>query len=173
MENGPGSLSLGLCKRVGLLYQFARLVGQNLCRGDRPEVTLTVDQDNKTFVVPFDRFSFGQKASILLGVLLFSDRPDPLVIDQPEDHFDSAFIYDSVVKTLRRVKERRQVIVATHDANIAVLGDAELIVPLRSWAGQGLIVDRGSVDTDKTKKRACMILKGGEQAYRRRGESTV
>jgi ABC-type lipoprotein export system ATPase subunit len=44
------------------------------------------------------------------------------VIDQPEDHLDSAFIYDAVVKTLRKVKERRQVIVATHNANIAVLG---------------------------------------------------
>lgn len=103
-------------------------------------------------------------------MLLFSDRADPFVIDQPEDHLDSAFIYDAVVKTLRKVKERRQVIVATHNANIAVLGDAELIVPLRSWAGKGLIVDRGSVDSHKTRERACMILEGGEQEYRRRGE---
>ena len=143
---------------------------ETLCRSDRPEVTLTVDQDDKKIVVPFHKLSFGQKASILLGVLLFSDRPDPLVIDQPEDHLDSAFIYESVVKTLRKVKERRQVIVATHNANIAVLGDAELIVPLRSWGGQGLISDRGSVDTATTRERACKILEGGEQAYRRRGE---
>ena len=143
---------------------------ETLCRGDRPQIILTVEQGGKPYVVPFKDLSFGQKASILLGVLLFSDRADPLVIDQPEDHLDSAFIYEAVVKTLRKVKERRQVIVATHNANIAILGDAELIVPLRSWAGKGLIVDRGSVDSVETRKRACMILEGGEQAYRRRGE---
>jgi predicted ATP-dependent endonuclease of OLD family len=102
--------------------------------------------------------------------LLFSDDVHPLVIDQPEDHLDSAFIYDAVVQTLRRVKERRQVIVATHNANIAVLGDAELIAPLRSWAGAGHVTDRGSVDTRATRERACKILEGGEDAYRRRGE---
>ena len=143
---------------------------ETITRDDRPEVTVTVNRDGKLFVAPFDRLSFGQKTSILLGVLLFSNRSDPLVIDQPEDHLDSAFIYDSVVKTLRRVKERRQVIVATHNANIAILGDAELIVPLRSWGDRGSVVDRGSVDALETRKRACMILEGGEQAYRRRGE---
>jgi AAA domain, putative AbiEii toxin, Type IV TA system len=143
---------------------------ETLCRGDRPEISLTVDQEGKIIVAPFKELSFGQKAAILLGVLLFSDRDDPLVIDQPEDHLDSAFISNSVVKTLRRVKERRQVIVATHNANIAVLGDAELIVPLRSWGGKGLIVDRGSVDSEPTRERACTILEGGEDAYRRRGE---
>jgi len=137
---------------------------------DCPEITVTVEREGNPFVAPFDRLSFGQKTSILLGILLFSSRSDPLVIDQPEDHLDSAFIYDSVVKTLRRVKERRQVIVATHNANIAILGDAELIIPLRSWGDSGTIVDRGSVDTPATKKRACKILEGGEQAYRRRGE---
>ncbi|MGC9974430.1 MAG: AAA family ATPase, partial [Gaiellaceae bacterium] len=143
---------------------------ETIVRGDRPEITLSANKEGRIIPAPFGSLSFGQKASILLGALLFSDRQDPLVIDQPEDHLDSAFIYEAVVRTLRRVKERRQVIVATHNANIAVLGDAELIVPLRSWTGKGLITDRGSVDASKTRKRACTILEGGEQAYRRRGE---
>lgn len=143
---------------------------ESITRDDCPEVTVTVNRSGSPFVAPFQQLSFGQKTSILLGVLLFSDRTEPLVIDQPEDHLDSAFIYDSVVKTLRLVKERRQVIVATHNANIAILGDAELIVPLRSWGDRGNIIDRGSVDTLATRKRSCTILEGGEQAYRRRGE---
>jgi predicted ATPase len=143
---------------------------EGVCREDHPDITLTVEQDGKTIVARFAQLSFGQKASILLGALLFADRSDPLVIDQPEDHLDSAFIYEAVVRTLRKVKERRQVIVATHNANIAVHGDAELVVPLRSWTGRGFVADRGSVDVAATRKRACMILEGGEQAYRRRGE---
>jgi ABC-type cobalamin/Fe3+-siderophores transport system ATPase subunit len=143
---------------------------ETIVRSDLPAISLTQTQDGKTTTHPFGHLSFGQRASILLGVLLFSDEMHPLVIDQPEDHLDSAFIYEAVVQTLRRVKERRQVIVATHNANIAVLGDAELIVPLQSWAGRGRVRDRGSVDTPGTRKRACKILEGGEDAYRRRGE---
>lgn len=139
-------------------------------RDERPEITLAVRNAEKVTAVRFESLSLGQKASILLGVLLFSDRTQPLVIDQPEDHLDSAFIYSAVVQTLREVKERRQIIVATHNANIAVLGDAELIIPLRSWQGRGGVVDRGSVDNPASRDRACRILEGGRAAYRRRGE---
>ncbi len=58
------------------------------------------------------------------GVLAESN--DPLIIDQPEDDLDNAFIFSSVVRTLRYIKERRQVFIVTHNANIAVLGDSEL-----------------------------------------------
>jgi hypothetical protein len=143
---------------------------ETIHRDDEPVISLTQVQDAKSKTYPFRHLSFGQRASILLGVVLFSDDMHPLVIDQPEDHLDSAFIYEAVVQTLRRVKERRQVIVATHNANIAVIGDAELIVPLRSWAGKGRVRDRGSVDTKATRDRACKILEGGEDAYRRRGK---
>lgn len=142
---------------------------ERLCGEDQPVISLTLkDAGSKTY--PFENLSFGQKASILLGILLFSEAQLPLIIDQPEDHLDSEFIYEAVVQTLRRVKERRQVIIATHNANIAVLGDAELLVPLRSWQNQGDIADRGSVDATKTRERACTTLEGGEEAYKRRGE---
>jgi hypothetical protein len=71
---------------------------------------------------------------------------------------------------LRRVKESRQVIIATHNANITVLGDAEQIVPLQGYEGRGRTRDVGSVDSPATRRRACEILEGGESAYRRRGE---
>jgi DNA repair ATPase RecN len=137
---------------------------------DRPLISLTIESGGKIHTAPFQDLSFGQKSAILLSVLLFSDANHPLIVDQPEDHLDSQFIYDVVVQTLRRVKETRQVIVATHNANIAVLGDAELLVPLKSWRNKGQIKDRGSVDAVQTAKLACAILEGGEVAYRRRGE---
>jgi energy-coupling factor transporter ATP-binding protein EcfA2 len=138
--------------------------------GDAPVITLTTKIDGKIRTVPFGRLSFGQKASILLGALLCSDDTRPLMIDQPEDHLDSAFIFETVVATLRKVKEQRQVILATHNANIAVLGDAELIVPLQGYGNAGRIRDSGAVDAEATRKRACKILEGGASAYERRGE---
>lgn len=137
---------------------------------DLPEITLTTEINGEIRPVAFENLSFGQKASILLGALLFAEDVEPLIIDQPEDHLDSAFISQTVVATLRHVKEQRQVILATHNANIAVLGDAELIVPLQGYGGHGMIRDAGSVDAATTSSRACEILEGGEAAYLRRGE---
>jgi predicted ATP-dependent endonuclease of OLD family len=86
-------------------------------------------------------------------LLLCSHDAAPLIIDQPEDHLDSAFIFETIVTTLRNIKERRQVILATHNPNIAVLGDAELIVPMQGFGNVGRIRDSGAVDADSTRKR--------------------
>lgn len=116
----------------------------------------------------FSKLSMGQQQSILLTLLLFSKRNCPLIIDQPEDNLDSEFIYKTLVKNLKRIKEHRQVIIVTHNANIAVLGDSELILPLKSTNEKTLIVDRGSIDNSKTNKLACGILEGGEVAFKKR-----
>lgn len=156
--------------------EFLAQIGQDeappleqLARDDSPQITLTTfGGDAQT--IRFENLSFGQKASILLGALLFSSEQTPLIIDQPEDHLDSQFIARTVVAVLRRIKESRQVIIATHNANIAVLGDAEQIVPMQGYGGVGHIKDVGAVDSPETRKRACEILEGGDAAYRRRGE---
>ena len=72
------------------------------------------------------------------------------------------------MKNLRRVKEHRQVILVTHNANIAVLGDAELIIPLKSTSEKSMIFDSGSIDNEATKKITCDILEGGEKAFIKR-----
>lgn len=118
----------------------------------------------------FSKLSMGQQQSILLTLLLYSKRNCPLIIDQPEDNLDSEFIYKTLVKNLKRIKEHRQVIIVTHNANIAVLGDSELILPLKSTNEKTSIVDRGSIDNSKTNKIACDILEGGETAFKKRKE---
>ena len=76
-----------------------------------------------------DDLSTGQKATaVLLLLLLESDAP--LLVDQPEDDLDNRFITDGIVPKMREEKLRRQFIFSTHNANIPVLGDAELILGL-------------------------------------------
>jgi ABC-type enterochelin transport system ATPase subunit len=128
------------------------------------------DGRTKYIVRDFTKLSLGQQQSILLSILLFSDRNCPLLIDQPEDNLDSEFIFKTLVKNLRRVKEFRQVIIVTHNANIAVLGDAELIIPLKSTSEKSHIIDRGSIDNSATKSISCAILEGGEKAFKKRKE---
>ena len=99
------------------------------------------------------QLSTGQKATaVLLLLLLESDAP--LVVDQPEDDLDNRFITDSVVPKMREEKRRRQFIFSTHNANIPVLGDAELILGLIPSTDAGhehaeIPIDRmGSIDSD-------------------------
>jgi predicted ATP-dependent endonuclease of OLD family len=105
---------------------------------------------------------------ITVTKVLSSDSNMPLIIDQPEDNLDSEFIFHSLVPVLRTAKERRQVIIVTHNPNIAVLGDAELIIALKSTSDKSSIVARGSIDEPNTKKMVCQILEGAEEAFRRR-----
>ena len=74
------------------------------------------------------------------------------------------------MKILRNQKEKRQVIVATHNPNIPVLGDAELIASLESTINVAKVSVQGSVDRLEVCEAVKHIMEGGEQAFRRRAE---
>jgi DNA repair ATPase RecN len=120
--------------------------------------------------IPVNQLSDGQKHTILLTIAMLAESNLPLVIDQPEDNLDNAFIFSSVVRTLRHIKERRQVILVTHNANIAVLGDSELIFPMKRVGSCGDVFDRGSIDRKETSEAVQNILEGGRLAFQRRKE---
>lgn len=122
-----------------------------------------------------DALSAGQKATAALMLLLL-DSEAPLVVDQPEDDLDNRFITDGVVPTMRREKRRRQFLFSTHNANIPVLGDAELIVGLTAQgdAAEGgaraLIRTEhmGSIDSSAVRELVEEILEGGQMAFEMR-----
>jgi ABC-type cobalamin/Fe3+-siderophores transport system ATPase subunit len=120
--------------------------------------------------IPVLQLSDGQRHTILLTIAMLAESNVPLIIDQPEDDLDNAFIFSSIVTTLRAIKERRQVILVTHNANIAVLGDSELILPMCRVSDCGKATHRGSIDTQATKDCVQNILEGGPDAFRRRME---
>jgi energy-coupling factor transporter ATP-binding protein EcfA2 len=117
--------------------------------------------------------STGQKATVIL-LLLFLESETPLVIDQPEDDLDNSFIAETIIPTLRQEKRRRQFLFATHNANLPVLGDAELIVTLEASGegetGSAKINDEhiGAIDLASVKYQVEQILEGGKQAFEMR-----
>lgn len=141
---------------------------------DLPKLTVTKKADDPSvsrFIhKDFSQLSLGQQQSVLLALILSSDSKKPLIIDQPEDNLDSEFIVHTFVPVLRRAKERRQVIIVTHNANIAVLGDAEQLIILKSTSERSLIVARGSIDDDESRVAACKILEGAREAFLRRAK---
>lgn len=151
---------------------FARLESVQVF--DRPYLTVTRETTNglgaKQFKTrEFANLSLGQQQSVLLALMLSSENPNPLLIDQPEDNLDGEFIFSQLVPVIRLAKEHRQIIIVTHNPNIAVLGDAELIIVLGANNEQSIIVERGSIDDQPTRDRACNILEGAKAAFTRRG----
>ncbi|MEG0900276.1 MAG: hypothetical protein RSF40_11280 [Oscillospiraceae bacterium] len=116
-----------------------------------------------------NELSKGQQCTAILNLLLL-DNKDPLIIDQPEDNLDNSFIAENLVKTLRENKIKRQYILATHNANIPVFGDAEQIITMEEKNGVGHIADNGlgSIDNPKVKENVINILEGGVDAFRMR-----
>jgi len=139
---------------------------------DLPQIRVTriIQKDGADIpiVKSISQLSLGQQQSVLLGILMLSDSNKPLLIDQPEDNLDSEFIFKTIVSNLRKIKEHRQVIIVTHNPNIAVLGDAELIIPLKSTNILSIVNNAGSVDDVNTISQCCQILEGGESAFKQR-----
>ena len=109
----------------------------------------------------------GQKTAALLAFLL-SYGEEPLILDQPEDDLDNHLIYDLIVAQLREVKLHRQVIVVTHNANIVVNGDAELVVALAARGGETQMESEGSLQERGVRQTICTIMEGGSKAFEQR-----
>jgi energy-coupling factor transporter ATP-binding protein EcfA2 len=114
--------------------------------------------------------STGQKATAMLYLLLI-EAEAPLIIDQLEDNLDNRFISEGVVPEIKAEKRRRQFIFTTHNANVPVLGDAELIVGLSAVGepGDGHVLISpnhvGSIDTPSVAALVKEILEGGKTAF--------
>jgi len=132
---------------------------------DKIVIKLKVNNEYKEI----EKLSDGQKATALL-LLLFAQEDRILILDQPEEDLDNRFIYEDVVKILRDYKSKRQFIIATHNANIPVIGDSEQIIVLESEEDKCKIVDTGSVDKASIRNHVKNIMEGGEEAFRLRVE---
>jgi len=111
--------------------------------------------------------SRGQKCTALLPILL-ARRDNPLVIDQPEDNLDNHFIFETVVNAVKRMKRRRQMIFITHNANIPVLAEAELVLVMTSDGRVGAIEKHGTVD--ECREQIIELLEGGREAFELRSK---
>lgn len=169
---------LGTFKKAGMQKQVAdALVSlpaakvrelEELELPERMELLLNVSRESENYR-EVGKLSTGQQCTAILHLLLL-DNPDPLIIDQPEDNLDNAFIAEHIVSELRTSKTKRQYIFATHNANIPVFGDAEWIGVLQEEDGRSKLLASGSIDAKQVKDLAANILEGGREAFTRRRE---
>ena len=115
-----------------------------------------------------DLLSTGQKCAVTLPIIL-SEQERTLILDQPEDHLDNAYLVKNVVAGLvARSRNGAQTIVATHNANIPVLGSAENVVVLTSDGKRGTVSLRGEYEQDDIVETITGLMEGGREAFARR-----
>lgn len=113
--------------------------------------------------------SEGQRNTALLNLMLVQGN-GPIVIDQPEDELDASYIFSDLVPLIRSVKSRRQLIIATHNANLPVNADAELIYAIEASEGRGRLLAEGGLDRGPVTLAVLNIMEGSEQAFKQRSE---
>lgn len=117
-----------------------------------------------------NQLSLGQKVVAMLSFILafsaYNQDYKPLLIDQPEDNLDSQYIYESLVQRLRQVKDKRQVIIATHNATIVTNAMADQVCVMKSDGMHGWIDKRGYPGTEKIKKAIINYLEGGVESFK-------
>ncbi len=124
----------------------------------------------KIFKVRYDKralneTSFGQKCTAVLVVLL-SLGNNPIIIDEPEAHLDSTLIANYLVTLIKKQKQKRQIIFATHNANFVLNADAEQIIQLKNENNK-IVAQSFMIESDKHKEDL-LKLEGGEKAFKDR-----
>lgn len=154
------------------LDMFMRIEELDLPATTKIELNTAADGESPTWQT-LESLSTGQKATAVLLLLLLESEA-PLVVDQPEDDLDNRFITEGVVPIMRQEKRRRQFVFSTHNANIPVLGDAELILGLAASGegreGHAKIAPEhmGSIDSKPVRELVEDILEGGKDAFEMR-----
>ncbi len=114
-----------------------------------------------------EKGSAGQKAAAILAFLL-SYGNEPLIIDQPEDDLDNALISDLIVTQIQENKNNRQLIIVTHNPNIVVNGDSELVSELKFDGGLIQVNIQGGLEESGIREAICTIMEGGKIAFDKR-----
>lgn len=155
-----GSIALDQAQRIVVHLQGSDQIGklETVDLEDEPLIALKDGADYKNSA----DLSTGQRCTVILPILLL-DSERPLLIDQPEDNLDNAFVYDTIVRSLGEAKGGRQLIFVTHNPNIPVLGDAERVFVFNSDGRRGSVSHVGTVDN--VKGQIEHLLEGGKEAF--------
>ncbi len=117
---------------------------------------------------PLDQLSPGERGTLLLVFFLLIDqRKDPLIVDQPEENLDNETIAELLVPAVKYAKGRRQVVLVTHNPNLAVVCDAEQVIhaSIDKGAGNEITYTSGSIENPTMTQRIVDVLEGTKPAF--------
>ncbi len=176
---------------LDFLEEFERMLHVDVREEDKPAVEL-LGQLNQSFLVqdvydyifgleylrprfellwqerPLDQLSPGERGTLLLIFYLLIDRrDDPLVIDQPEENLDNETIATLLVPAMKHAKSQRQLVIVTHNPNLAVVCDADQIVhaSIDKADGNRITYASGGIESPGIAKAIVDVLEGTKPAF--------
>lgn len=155
------------------LERSDRLVNEIRSSGAAEILTATAEDTVSMFLLDggeyksTENLSTGQRCTVILPILL-CHREAVLVVDQPEDHLDNAFIVDTLIEAIKRSKSDGQLIFSTHNANIPVLGEADQVIVMASDGKRGFVRHSAPLDTKDSVEAISTVMEGGKEAFKRR-----
>ncbi len=114
------------------------------------------------------KLSPGTKANLLMEYIVFKESSIPLLIDQPEDNIDNSTIYGKLTLWFENLKQKRQVIVATHDPNLVINADSENVIICNQEKDNEFLYKYGALEYENNIEKIANILDGGKEAIERR-----
>lgn len=115
---------------------------------------------------PTEKLSVGQRGTLLLKIYLATATYKQIfIVDQPEDNLDNKFIMDELVPLIRQIKQSRQIILSTHNANLVVNADAEQVIIANLDGRDDKKYLSGSIENPSINQGIKDILEGGDVAF--------
>jgi DNA repair exonuclease SbcCD ATPase subunit len=148
----------------------ARLLGHLRENGAADVVVASIEDNVRMSLLDgvdykdIEHLSAGQRCTVILSIVL-QHTSRTLIIDQPEDHLDNAYIATTVIKAIRNRKAHGQLIISTHNANIPVLGNADLVVEMTSDGRNGYVQVCEQLTNPKAVNAITNVMEGGREAF--------
>lgn len=108
--------------------------------------------------------STGQRCTVVLPIVL-QHRERIVIVDQPEDHIDNAFIADTLIISVLARDPNSQIIFSSHNANIPVLGEANHVIQLGSDGKRGYVITAANLDSPEAVMAITTVMEGGLKAF--------
>jgi energy-coupling factor transporter ATP-binding protein EcfA2 len=157
------------------IERAARLIGE-LANTGTEELLVCELEDSVTLSLldggeykSTEHLSTGQRCTVILPLLL-AKEDRVLIIDQPEDHLDNAFIVGTAIEAIRKRKHVGQLVFSTHNPNIPVLGEASEVILMGSDGQHGFVRHAGALDEPASVQAITAVMEGGIEAFHRRAE---
>ena len=118
----------------------------------------------------------GERGLLLLTFFLLADTSNaPLILDQPEENLDNQTIYNVLVQLIRNAKKKRQVIIVTHNPNLAVVCDSEQIICANFDTSTDPKINyiSGAIENPKINAKIVDILEGTMPAFKNREDKYI
>lgn len=182
LSNNPGGVlpSTPILSVIGFTTNDLRRIAEKITSENWIDLFLAQLDDLPLFeyrtregeYIEFTDASAGQQATALMHVLLNQEGP-PLIIDQPEDDLDNQMV-SNIATLIWEAKKKRQLMFTSHNANIVVNGDSELVVccgyKVTGDQSKGEIKKLGAIDIEDIRTEITEVMEGGEEAFKLRKE---